>query len=139
MTMAAVKNDFYTRAHLFVAAIRVYEHLHSRPPNADELCRTLEFSVEQGSFICRKLEELGIIEAVESSFGTRWFIRDHLKLEDIPKGEEENRLGEEIKKFQDTQKAIAKKVESFHAQQEQKKKDLFAEMEKKLKEELHKK
>jgi hypothetical protein len=139
MTMPAPKNDFYSRAHLLVAAIRIFEHVNTRPPNADELCRSLQLSVEQGSFICRKLEELGIIEAVESSYGTRWFIRNHLKIEEIPRGEEENKLGEEIKKFQDTQKALAKKIESFQAKQQQKKKDLFAEMEKKLKEELHKK
>jgi hypothetical protein len=139
MSIPAKKNDFYMKAHLCVAAIRIYEHLNSRPPTADELCRTLQFSIEQGTLICRKLVELGIIEAVESSYGTRWFIRDHLRIEEIPRGEEENKLGEEIKKFQDTQKAITKKIESFQAKQEQKKKDLFAEMEKKLKEELHKK
>jgi predicted nucleic acid-binding Zn-ribbon protein len=105
----------------------------------DELCRTINLSVEQGSFTCRKLEELGIIEAVESSYGTRLFIRNHLKIEDISRGEEENKLEEEVKKFQNTQKALTKKIESFQAQQEQKKKNLFAEMEKKLKEELEKK
>lgn len=133
------KKDFYSKAHLFVAAIRVYEHVRCRPPTVDELCRTINLSVEQGSFTCRKLEELGIIEAVESSYGTRLFIRNHLKIEDISRGEEENKLEEEVKKFQNTQKALTKKIESFQAQQEQKKKNLFAEMEKKLKEELEKK
>ena len=137
--MHSKNKDFYSKAHLFVAAIRIYEHVHFRPPTVDELCRTINISVEQGSFTCRKLEQLGIIEAVESSYGTRLFIRNHLKIEDIPRGEEEHKLEEELKKFQDTQKALTKKIESFQAQQEQKKKSLFAEMEKKLKEELEKK
>ena len=81
----------------------------------------------------------GIIEAIEGSYGARLFIRDHVKLEEIPRGEEENKLGEEVKKFQDIQKAIVQKMESFQVKQEQKKKDLFAEMEKKLREELDKK
>lgn len=133
------KIDFYLQAHLLVAAIRVYEHLNSRPPNLEELCRTIKLSLEQGSFICRKLEELEVIEAVEGSFGVRLFVRNHLKIEDIPRGVQENKLEEELKKFQDNQKAFSHKIESFQVQQQQKKKDLFAEMEKKLKEELEKK
>ena len=130
------KIDFYSQAHLLVAAIRVYEHTNSQPPTLEDLCRTINFSIEQGSFICRRLEELDIIEAVEGSFGVRLFVRNHLKIEDIPRGEQESKLEEELKKFQDDQKAFSHKIESFQAQQQQKKKDLFAEMEKKLKEDF---
>jgi hypothetical protein len=137
--MADKQKDFYTQAHLMVAAIRVFKHKHSRPPTIDDLCQTIDFSVEKGSFICRKLEELNIIEAVEGSYGTRLFVRDHLKIEDIPRGESENHFEEELKKFQDNRKALSTKVEAFQAEQKQKKKNLFAEMEKKLKNELEKK
>jgi len=133
------KKDLYSQAHLMVAAIRVFEHKNSRPPTIQELCQTIEFSIEKGNFICRKLEELDIIEAVEGSYGTRLFVRDHLKIEDIPRGESENNFEEELKKFQDTRKALSQKIETFQAEQKQKKKDLFAEMEKKLKKELDKK
>ena len=133
------KKDLYSQAHLMVAAIRVFEHKNSRPPTIQELCQTIEFSIEKGNFICRKLEELDIIEAVEGSYGTRLFVRDHLKIEDIPRGESDNSFEEELKKFQDNRKALSRKIETFQAEQKQKKKDLFAEMEKKLKSELEKK
>ncbi|MBT8369676.1 MAG: hypothetical protein HKO68_12645 [Desulfobacterales bacterium] len=133
------KTDFYSQAHLLVAAIRVYEHLHSRPPTLDDLSQSIHLSIEQANFICRKLEELNIIEAVEVSYGVRLFVRDHIKIEDIPRNEPESNLEEELKKFQDNQKAISQKVESLKAQQQQKKKNLFAEMERKLKKELEKK
>ena len=133
------KTDFYSQAHLLVAAIRVYEHVNSRPPTLEDLCRTINFSVEQGNFICRRLEDLDIIEAVEGTYGVRLFVRNHLKIEDIPRGVQETKLEEDLKKFQDNQKALSHKIESFQAQQQKKKKDLFAEMEKKLKEELEKK
>jgi hypothetical protein len=133
------KTSLYSQAHLMVAAIRVYEHLNSRPPTVDDVCRVINFSVEQGHFICRKLQTIDIIKAVEGSYGTRLFINNHLKLEDLPRGEPENKLEDDLKKFQDTQKAFSRKIESFQAQQKQKKKDLFAEMEKKLKEELEQK
>jgi hypothetical protein len=131
--------DFYSEAHLLVAAIRIFEHLNSRPPDVDELCRTIKFSIEKVNFICRKLENLGIIEAVEGSYGARWYIGDHRKIEDIPRGEPESKLEAELKKFQETQKAFSQKMETLQAQQKRKKKDRFADMEKKLKEELEKK
>ena len=131
--------NFYSQAHLLVAAIRVYEHLNSRPPTLDDISRTIDFSVEQVNIICRKLEELNIIEAVEGSYGVRLFVRNHLIIEDIPRSEPESKLEEELKKFQNNQKAITQKIESLTAQQQQKKKNLFAEMEKKLKKELEKK
>ena len=137
--MADNKKDFYSQAHLIVAAIRVFEHKNSRPPTIGDLCQTIDFSIEKGNFICRKLEELDIVEAVEGSYGTRLFVRDHLKIENIPRGESDNSFEEELKKFQDNRKALSQKIETFQAEQKQKKKDLFAEMEKKLKSELEKK
>ena len=136
MTMS---KDLYSQAHLFVAAIRVYEHLHSRPPSVEELCRTINFSAEQASLICRKLEDRGIIEAIEGSYGSRLFIRSHLKIEDLPREEEGSKLEEDLRKFQHSQKALSQKIKSLQVQQKQKKKNLFSEMEKKLKEELEKK
>jgi hypothetical protein len=137
--MKKEQNDFYAQAHLMVAAIRVFGHKNSRPPTIGELCQTIDFSIEKGNFICRKLEELDIIEAVEGSFGARLFVRDHLKIEDIPRGESEHNFEDELKKFQDNRKAFSQKIETFQAEQKKKKKDLFAEMEKKLKNELEKK
>ena len=131
--------DLYTEAHLLVAAIRIFEHLNSRPPNVDELCRSVNFSIERGNVICRKLEDLGIIKSVAGSFGSRLYIKDHLKLEDIPSREPDSTMEDELKKFQDSQKALSRKMETLQAEQKQKKKDLFADMEKKLKEELDKK
>ena len=129
----------YSKAHLFVAAMRICEHGNGTPPTIGDICKTTSFSIEQAHFLCRKLEELGVINAVEGSYGIRLFIQDHLKIEDIPQQEEGNKLEEELKKFQDSQKKITQKIESFQVEQAEKKKNLFAEMEKKLKAELKKK
>ena len=115
-------DDFYSNAHLTVAAIRICEHRHSTPPSLEEICDTLSFSIEKASFILRRLKEMDIIDVVKGSYGDRFFIRNHLKLEDIPRGQEENKLEEELKKFQDTQKALSQKVESIKAEQARKKK-----------------
>ncbi|MGD2186626.1 MAG: hypothetical protein PVI71_10880 [Desulfobacterales bacterium] len=131
--------DLYTNAHLFISAIRVCEHQNSTPPTVEDICRVLSMSIEHSSYLCRKLKEMGIIDEVEGSYGNRLFIRDFLKIEEIPRGEDESKLEDELKKFQESQKGLSQKIESIQTQQAEKKKNLFAEMEKKLKQELDKK
>ena len=131
--------DLYTAAHLFVAAIRVCEHQMSSPPTIDDISKTLAMSLERSNYVCRKLKELGVIDSVEGSYGNRLFVQDHLKIEEIPRDADETQLDEELQKFKKSQKALTEKIETIQAQQAKKKKDLFAEMEKKLKQELEKK
>lgn len=76
---------------------------------------------------------MGVIDVVEGAFGTRLFVQDHLKVEDIPKDKKEDKLEEELKRFKDSRKKFSKKIESFQAEKAKKQKDLFAELDKKLK------
>ncbi|MCJ7615302.1 MAG: hypothetical protein MUO43_02060 [Desulfobacterales bacterium] len=131
--------DFYSEAHLVVAAIRILEHLNSAPPSIDEVCRTISLSLEQGNFVCRKLNEMNIINVVEGAFGTKLFIKNHLLLEDIPKGATDDNLEKELKKFQESKKDYTQKIKLFQSEQEKKRKDLFAELEKKLRKDLDEK
>ena len=131
--------DLYTAAHLFVAAIRVCEHQMSSPPTIDDISKTLAMSLERSTYVCRKLKELGVIDSIEGSYGNRLFVQDHLKIEEIPRDADETQLDAELQKFKKSQKALTEKIETIQAQQAKKKKDLFAEMEKKLKQELEKK
>jgi len=132
-------SDLYANAHLMVAAIRVLTHQKNSPPSIETVCQVLSFSLEHGNFLCNKLKEMEIIEIVEGTYGTRLFTKNHLQIEDIPRGDKVSGLEEELKKFQDSKKKISTKVESFQAQQAKKQKNLFAELEKKLKQETNKK
>jgi len=78
---------------------------------------------------------MGIIDIVEGTFGTRLSIKNHVAIEQIPKGIQESHLDKELKAFQTTRKDRSKEmeIESFKAKQEEKKRTLFAEIEKKLK------
>ena len=137
--MEARGKDLYAVAHLFVAAVRVCEHQMSSPPTIDDISKTLAMSLERSNYVCRKLKELGVIDSVEGSYGNRLFVRDHLKIEELPRDADETQLDAELQKFKASQKALTEKIEAIQAQQARKKKDLFAEMEKKLKQELDKK
>lgn len=131
-------SDFYSDAHLVVAAIRVLTHQNSTPPSIDEVCRIISFSLEQGNFTCKKLKDIEIVDVVEGVFGTRLFIKNHLKIEEIPRGKKEDKLGEALKEFQNSKKDFTRAIESFQAKQAKKQKDLFAGLEKKLQKESDK-
>jgi hypothetical protein len=133
------QKDLYSSAHLVVSAIRVFEHQQNVPPSIEQVCNMLSFNPEQGHMICRKLSEMGGIEIVEGAFGTRLYVHDHLKIEEIPKGKKDSDLARELAAFQDARKGLSKKIESFQAQQAEKKKSLFADLEKQLKDKLEKK
>jgi hypothetical protein len=82
---------------------------------------------------------MNIIDVVEGAFGTKLFIKDHLLLEEISQEATEDNLEKELKKFQNTKKDYIQKIELFKAEQEKKKKNLFAELEKKFKKDLDEK
>jgi len=126
-------SDLYSNAHLVVAAIRIFTHKNSKHPSLDAICKTLSFSLEQGNFICKKLKDLGIIDVVEGAFENHLFIKDHLKIEEIPRDKKEDKLGDALKKFKDSKKNFSKEIESFQAKQAEKQKALFAELAEKLK------
>ena len=125
--------SLYDQGHLVVAAIRVLEHQKGVPPSVDDISRCLSLSAEQSSRICSRLQEADVIEVVKGAYGTRAFVRDYLRLEDLPKSEESAKLADEVKKFQESRKGMDEKIAEFKAQQEEKKKSMFAELDKKLK------
>jgi hypothetical protein len=131
--------DFHSNAHLIVSAIRILEHQTSTSPSIEDVCRILSFSLEHGHFLFKKLQGLDIIDIVEGAYGNRLFVKNYLKIEEIPRGTQESKLEKELKKFQDTKKDYSEKIESIQAKQAEKKKSLFAELEKKLKKDLDKK
>jgi len=131
--------DLYTTAHLFVAAVRVLDHQEGAPPSLESVCRMLDYSEEKGSFLLNRLKELQIVGTVKSGFNDRIVVADHLAIEALPREVEESRLEQELKKFRQGKNVMEEKVASIKAQQDQKKQDLFADIEKKLKQKMEKK
>ncbi len=126
----------YQEGHLFVAAIRILEHQNGTPPAIKDISDLLNFSAEQAGLISRRLEEDGIVKIVESAFGDRWGVEDHLKLEELPKEAAANQMDEALEQFKAEKSKMAQKIESIKEQQARKQKDLFSELEKKLKKNL---
>ena len=131
-------NDLYTTAHLFVAAVRILDYQEGAPPALEAICRLLDYSDEKGSYLLNRLKEQGIVDMVKSGFNDRIVVNNHMAIEDLPRDIEESRLEQELKKFKKGRDAMQEKVDSIKAQQDQKKQDLFAEIEKKLKQKMEK-
>ncbi|MFO7965043.1 MAG: hypothetical protein R6U50_14060 [Desulfobacterales bacterium] len=127
------KKEFYHKAHLTVAAIRILEHQNGMPPAVDTLSSMLRFSLEESQYLCRKLSDLGIIDIVEGAYGMKLFVKNHLGLEDIPNSVDDSSLKEDLDKFMSSKKTLEKEIASIKAKQEKKQKDLFAEIDRKLK------
>ena len=131
-------DDLYSEAHLFVAAVRVLAHKKSNtPPSLKEICQALSFSEEWGAMMCRRLEQLGAVDTIEDSFQTRVFVADHQKLEEIPHREKEAAAGfdQELAEYRKKRQNLTSKVEAIQSELAKKKKDLFADLESKLKNE----
>ncbi len=131
------QNDFYSDAHIFVAAVRILSYQkNNTPPSVEDICGLLSVSGEWGNMMCRRLKQLGAVETLEDSFHTRVFVGNHHKLEEISREENEEDVGfaKDLEKFHESKKALASKVEKIQADLNQKKQNLFADLEKKLKE-----
>ncbi len=125
-------SSVYYNAHIIAAAIRIAEHRNSNPPCVADICGLTGFSAEHTGFICSRMTDAGIISTIETREGLRYFIKNHLGIEDLPKEEASDKMNNEIQKFKTRKDDLAKKVEEFQEKQKKKQQDLFA----KLNEEL---
>lgn len=127
------QKSLYEYAHLIVSAVRVLEHRSSAPPELEEVSGLLGASVEEINRMCRKLRDLEIIEILDKAGTARLFVKDHLKIEDLPSESGESRLEEELKRFKQTRQEKQIDLDSVKAEQAEKKKKLHEELEEKLK------
>lgn len=128
------EKSLYENAHLMVAAIRIAAHLkRGGPPGIREICDLLKISAEEALFFIRRLESEGIVESIDQAGTPRFFIRDIMAMEKLPKTQNPNAMSEEIEAFQVKRSNRNLEIENFKKQQEEKKKALFAELNKKLK------
>lgn len=132
-------NSPYKEAHLIVAAVRILEYRNETPPRLEDVAEMLSVSAEEVSRVCRKLKPMGIIETVEKSGEARLFIADHMRIEDIEDRTEQSPISEELEKFRKQKQSERKTIEELKTGQEQKRKKVQEEIERKLKERMSKK
>lgn len=127
------KRSPYAEGHLVVAAVRVLEYQKNVPPSVEDVGVLLSVSREQAYRMCNKLNDLSIIKILEGPFGNKVTILDHLQLEEITKEDQAPGMEAELEKFRQQRKGIVEKVKNIKAEHEEKKKNLFADIEKAFK------
>jgi DNA-binding transcriptional regulator GbsR (MarR family) len=124
--------DIYSQAHLFVASIRVYEHLYSQPPSLKGLSELLRLSEEELSRVSRRLEDEEIIGTIKSGGDSRFVIRDYGKIESLPRSPEAAGMEQEISQFKSKQESRLKELEESLGKKGNRS-AIFSELEKALK------
>jgi hypothetical protein len=119
----AVPTPSRPEAQLLVAAVRILEHQHRRPPAIDEIAELLRYSKEFTGHLVRALEPLGIVHTIKSPFEVRVEVRDHLKIETLPAEDRGPGFQDEVdefhRQFEAKQKKLQNLFESGEAEQRQ--------------------
>ncbi len=122
----------YAKAHAFVAAIRVLEHLHQRPPVLSDVAALLALATDEASRISRRLEELGIVNVIKSGVEERFSIGDFLKIETLPHEEATPAMQDEVRRLKAQKESKLQELESL-IKKGPAKPDLFHELDRALK------
>ena len=132
--------SFYEEAHLIASAIRIIEQKNKKTATYEDISLLLDITTEHTSILCVKLKDLGILDFIKGAFGkTGVILKDHLKIEPLPRKIEKVNMAAEIEKFQTKATSeLENKIKSFKTTQKEKEKKLFSDIESKLKQELNK-
>jgi len=106
-----LSKNLHESAHVFIAGIRVFEHVHKRPPSLRDLSDILKISEEELSLLSRKLSDEKIVTEIVSGAECRYGIADYMKIETLPREEGTPRISEEISQFQSRQQSRLKEIE----------------------------
>ena len=125
----------YVQAHLVAAAVRLFAHQENRQPTAEDVARFLGLSLEMILHIMHRMREHGIVDIVPSAFKEVIYLRDHTRIEELAEEGEGPSVAE---KFQEAEEARYEKVSEISsrfspAYEDERKKDLFADLQEKLK------
>jgi hypothetical protein len=132
------QEGMYAKAHTFVAAIRVLEHLHQRPPVLHEIAALLAIAPDEASRISRRLEELKIVDVVKSGIEERFSVGDHLKIEDLPREESASAIQDEVNRLKAQKESKLQELQIL-MKKGPAKPELFNELDKALKDPSHRK
>ncbi len=122
-----------------MAAIRLFVHKNRRPPSVKDVSQMLDISTEMGHYLCNRLAKLEVLEVVEGAFQERIYLKDHLRLEELPRQEKASNLEAEVLRLKQEREKRQQEIEKLQASQGDKKKELFSDLERQLKEGLKKK
>ncbi len=117
-----------------VAAIRVLTHRQESPPRAEDIAELLGMAPAWVRMLAASLDESGIVAIVRSAFDEHLEIRDHLKLEELEKEEQDADLEAEFEAFDQRKADEADRMAQLFAEKDHERKhdDRMSSMEEEL-------
>jgi hypothetical protein len=113
--MSEMPRNAYDAGHLLVASIRVLVHRDGRPPTVAEAAAPIGLSLEIAHHLVRRLQEAGVLRAVETPFETRLVIEDHTRLEQVPREESGPSVASEFEMFRERQREKQSELDKLFA------------------------
>ncbi|MBI9076715.1 MAG: hypothetical protein JEZ02_15010 [Desulfatibacillum sp.] len=126
-------NSPYYKAHLVVAAARIADHKFGVPPTVSQISEVTGYSIEESQSICNKLKEMEVLKAVLAGDVERMYIKNPLPMEELPRANQGPNMEAEVEKFAKQQAERMANITVKAKDEKQRKKDLFAALEKELK------
>ena len=125
--------SLYYKAHLIVAAIRLVDHQKGVPPSIVEIGQATGYSIEEIQSICNNLKEKNILTMVLAGAVERIYIKNPTPIEELPRIKQGPDMEKEVAKFAEKQRVKLAEISVKAKSEKQRKKDLFAALEKQLK------
>ncbi len=89
----------YEDGHLIVAAVRVLSHSADRPPTPEDIADLLGLAPDFVRNLVVMLGDEGILKVVENPFEIRTEVKNHIKLEELPKEAQGPSIQDELDEF----------------------------------------
>ena len=89
----------YEDGHLIVAAVRVLSHNADKPPTPEGLAELLGLAPDFVRNLVVALGDQGILKVVENPFEIRTEVKNHIKLEELPKEAQGPSIQDELDEF----------------------------------------
>jgi hypothetical protein len=89
----------YEDGHLIVAAVRVLSHKADKPPTPEGIADLLGLAPDFVRNLVVVLGEEGILKVVENPFEIRVEVKNHAKLEDLPRESQGPSIQDELDEF----------------------------------------
>ncbi len=116
--MTGKRLSLYEQGHLVVAAIRLHFHREGKLPSAEEISTMTGISVEVTHLLCNQLIDEGILRVVGGAFDQRFEVKDHLKIEKLPRSVDDGAMEREIKEYRAEREDKQKKIDEMFDRKE---------------------
>jgi hypothetical protein len=116
--MTGKKLSLYEQGHLVVSAIRLHFHRAGKFPSAEDISSMTGFSVEVTHLLCNQLIDGGILRVVGGAFDQRFEVKDHLKIEDLPRSIDDGAMEREIEEYRAEKQDKQKKIDEMFDKRE---------------------